>query len=117
MLFEEETFGASGSSLSVTLEASGMFIRMVASASIRVTPAPSPLSLPSARNNGSAGSTESRARFVVVPRGIPTTLNTPALHPVLMLDGRQPTLTSQATGAIHDHAHNTIEPTLELKLL
>ena len=57
------------------------------------------------------------ARFVVVPRGIPTTLNTPALHPVLMLDGRQPTLTSQATGAIHDHAHNTIEPTLELKLL
>ena len=28
------------------------------------------------------------ARFVTLERGIPTTLNTPALDPVLMLDGR-----------------------------
>jgi cytochrome c peroxidase len=41
---------------------------------------------------------------VVVRRGIPTTLNTPALDPVLMLDGRQSTLELQAGGAIHDHA-------------
>jgi hypothetical protein len=27
-------------------------------------------------------------RFVILTRGIPTTLNTPALDPVLMLDGR-----------------------------
>jgi len=39
-----------------------------------------------------------------VRRGIPTTLNTPALDPVLMLDGRQPNLEAQATGAILDHA-------------
>jgi cytochrome c peroxidase len=44
------------------------------------------------------------ARTVVLRRGIPTTLNTPALDPVLMLDGRQPTLEAQAAGAIRDHA-------------
>ena len=51
------------------------------------------------------------ARSVVVRRGIATTLNTPALDPVLMLDGRQPTLESQATGAIHDHAQAIAFPT------
>jgi cytochrome c peroxidase len=51
------------------------------------------------------------APFVILRRGIPTTLNTPALDPVLMLDGRQPNLASQALGAIHDHAQNTVEPT------
>ena len=40
------------------------------------------------------------ARTVTVRRGIATTLNTPALDLVLMLDGRQPDLESQATGAI-----------------
>src|SRR5262245_43510929 len=44
------------------------------------------------------------ARFVTVRRGIPTTINTPALDEVLMLDGRQPSLQSQALGAITDHA-------------
>jgi hypothetical protein len=53
------------------------------------------------------------ARFVILKRGIPTTLNTPALDPVLMLDGRQPDLPSQAAGAIHDHTQNTIAPTSE----
>jgi cytochrome c peroxidase len=43
-------------------------------------------------------------RFAKVRRGIPTTLNTPALDPVLMLDGRQPSLELQAQGAILDHA-------------
>jgi cytochrome c peroxidase len=46
-------------------------------------------------------------REVTVRRGIPTTLNTPALDPVLMLDGRQPTLQAQALGAITDHAQGT----------
>jgi len=46
------------------------------------------------------------ARSVVVRRGIASTLNTPALDPVLMLDGRQPTLESQAMGAIIDHAQS-----------
>src|SRR4030095_1786358 len=40
------------------------------------------------------------ARTVVLRRGIPTTLNTPALDPELMVDGRQPSLEAQATGAI-----------------
>jgi cytochrome c peroxidase len=46
-------------------------------------------------------------REVTVRRGIPTTLNTPALDPVLMLDGRQPTLQDQALGAITQHAQAT----------
>lgn len=50
------------------------------------------------------------ARSVVLRRGIPTTLNTPALDPVLMLDGRHPTLEAQALGAIQDHAQPTILP-------
>jgi cytochrome c peroxidase len=52
------------------------------------------------------------ARSVVVRRGIPTTLNTPALDPVLMSDGRQPDLIAQAHGAIVDHAQPTRMPTL-----
>jgi cytochrome c peroxidase len=44
------------------------------------------------------------ARSVVVRRGISTTLNSPSLDPVLMLDGRQPSLEAQAKGAIVDHA-------------
>ena len=51
------------------------------------------------------------ARSVTLRRGIPTTLNTPALDPVLMLDGRQPTLEAQAAGAIHDHAQTFVTPT------
>jgi len=57
-------------------------------------------------------------RFVVVRRGIPTTLNTPALDPVLMLDGRQPSLEQQAQGAILDHAGVTQFPSLrDLELI
>lgn len=47
---------------------------------------------------------DSSDRFVTVRRGIPTRLNTPAFDPVLMLDGRQPTLELQAQGAMFDHA-------------
>jgi len=50
------------------------------------------------------------ARTVIVRRGIPTTLNTPALDPVLMLDGRESTLEHQAAGAIHDHAQAVVVP-------
>ena len=57
-------------------------------------------------------------REVTVPRGIPTTLNTPALDPVLMLDGRQPTLQAQALGAITQHAQPTLVVTArELDLI
>src|SRR4051812_2619326 len=48
------------------------------------------------------------ATFVTLRRGIPTTLNTPALDPVLMVDGRLPTLAAQAAGAIRDHAEGVV---------
>ncbi len=51
------------------------------------------------------------AKHVTVFRGIPSTRNTPALDPILLYDGRSPTLQEQALGAIHDHNQNTIEPT------
>ncbi len=51
------------------------------------------------------------ATHVTVFRGIPSTRNTPALDPVLLHDGRAPTLQEQALEAIHDHYQNTVEPT------
>ena len=53
------------------------------------------------------------ATSVVVRRGIPTTLNTPGLDPVLMYDGRAADLPAQALGAVHDHTQSTIEPTAD----
>jgi cytochrome c peroxidase len=51
------------------------------------------------------------ATHVTLFRGIPSTMNTPALDPVLMHDGRAPTLQEQALAAIRDHYQNTVEPT------
>lgn len=51
------------------------------------------------------------ARSIVVRRGIPSTLNTPSLDPVLMYDGRHPSLEQQALGAIIDHGQATRTPT------
>jgi hypothetical protein len=53
------------------------------------------------------------ATHVSVFRGSPATLNTPALDPVLMHDGRAPTLQQQARDAIFDHYQPTVEPTPE----
>jgi cytochrome c peroxidase len=55
------------------------------------------------------------ATSVVVRRGIASTLNTPALDPVLMLDGRQPTLEDQAAGAIVDHAQGVVPSAADLR--
>jgi cytochrome c peroxidase len=52
-----------------------------------------------------------RARSVVLRRGTPTTLNTPALDPVLMLDGRDSNLPTQALHAIQAHFQATTAPT------
>ena len=49
----------------------------------------------------------SSARSVILPRGIPTVMNTPALDPVLMYDGRDPTLQAQARGAALAHAQSS----------
>jgi cytochrome c peroxidase len=51
------------------------------------------------------------ATTVLLRRGIPTTLNTPSLDPVLMQDGREPTLQAQARDAIAGHAAATTVPT------
>jgi len=53
------------------------------------------------------------ATSVVLLRGVPTTINTPALDPALMYDLRARTLEDQAHDAIHDHAQNTVEPSFE----
>lgn len=50
------------------------------------------------------------ARSVVLRRGVLTTLNSPALDPVRMWDGRQPNLSAQALGAIIGHAEGTRTP-------
>lgn len=50
------------------------------------------------------------ARSVVLRRGIPSTLNTPALDPVLMHDGREPDLETQALNAIRGHAQSSQPP-------
>ena len=55
---------------------------------------------------------DSSARFVILRRGIPTTQNTPALDPVLMLDGREPDLPTQALHAIQQHAQPSMMPSL-----
>jgi hypothetical protein len=48
-----------------------------------------------------------RARSVILKRGIPTTRNTPALDPILMLDGRDRNLPTQALHAIQRHFQAT----------
>ncbi len=53
----------------------------------------------------------SSARQVVLARGIPSSMNTPALDPVLMLDGRQPNLPQQALSAVFAHAEPGRTPT------
>jgi len=50
------------------------------------------------------------ARTVTLRGGIPTVKNTAALDPVLMQDGREPDLVSQALGAIRGHAAATRLP-------
>ncbi len=52
------------------------------------------------------------ARSVIFARGIPTTHNTPALDPVLMQDGRDPDLPTQALHAIQRHFQATVSPSL-----
>ena len=53
------------------------------------------------------------ATSVVFARGVPSTVNTPALDPALMYDIRNPDLQAQALGAIDRHAQATIPPTAD----
>ena len=51
------------------------------------------------------------ASSVVFARGVPSTVDTPALDPALMYDIRNPDLQAQAAGAIDRHAQSTVRPT------
>jgi cytochrome c peroxidase len=51
------------------------------------------------------------ATSVVLARGVPSTVNTPALDPALMYDMRDANLENQASGAISRHAQATVAPT------
>jgi cytochrome c peroxidase len=51
------------------------------------------------------------ATSVVLARGVPSTVNTPALDPALMYDMRNQDLQDQASGAITRHAQATVAPT------
>jgi hypothetical protein len=53
------------------------------------------------------------ATSVVLARGVPSTVNTPALDPALMYDMRNPDLQDQAAGAIERHALATVAPTAQ----
>ena len=68
--------------------------------------------------HGVALTDDPAASSVVVARGVPSTVNTPALDPALMYDLRNDTLQDQALGAIRGHALNTVPPTsVELDLI
>ena len=56
----------------------------------------------------------SSERTVLLPRGIPTTNNTPALDPVLMYDGRAPNLQEQARDALLRHSQTSDVTNAEL---
>ena len=51
------------------------------------------------------------ATSVVLARGVPSTVNTPALDPALMYDMRDLDLQGQASGAIDRHAQSAVAPT------
>ena len=75
----------------------GTFERLLAHATFQVD-------IPLPANVSIVGSD---ARHVTVLRSVPTTMNVAALDPILMWDGRAPTLQAQAEGAINGHAQST----------
>jgi len=139
-LFEEETFGGNGRTCATCHSArTGTFSPKDVQRRLARNPA-DPLFLHDGLDDGFQGTSRitehatirieipltSRVRLlndpqatsVVFLRGTPTTINTPALQPVFMYDGRDTTLEKQALGAIRAHAQNGIEPTaLQLQLI
>lgn len=134
-LFEKETFGGNGRTCSTCHREKEGFSTTPASAQERFAADPKdPLFRPADSDDG-VGNQYTRllahatirvkiplkcpniwleddptARFVVLNRGIPELLNTPALDSTLMSDGRLPSLDQQALAAVHDHADATVEP-------
>jgi cytochrome c peroxidase len=135
-LFDKETFGGNGRTCQTchSKDAGTLTLADVQRVIDKGDP-DDPLLIHDARDDDGAGTTRIRehatiritiplppwlrmadepgATHVNVFRGIPSTRNTPALDPVLMHDGRAPTLQAQALDAIHGHAQNAAEPTPE----
>ncbi len=134
-LFETETFGGNGRTCATCHRAEDGFSTTPRSAQARFAANPAdPLFRPSDSDDGSGRSytrllthatvrvripltcgniwpeDDPKATSIVVNRGIPGLLDTPALDPMLMSDGRAQNLEQQALDAIHDHADPRVEP-------
>jgi len=138
-LFEHETFGGNGRTCSTCHRAKDGFSTTPASAQARFALDPAdPLFQPSDSDDG-AGRQFTRllshatvrvriplkcrniwpeddphAQSVVINRGIPALTDTPALDPLLMADGRAPSLEQQALDAIQDHAEPRQAPPFDV---
>ncbi|NND59052.1 MAG: hypothetical protein HKN49_02180 [Gammaproteobacteria bacterium] len=135
-LFDEETFGGNGRTcLTCHSEATGTISPQDVADRIHLG---DPLFLHDGLDNGVDGTTRieehatirveiplpphitiknSNATSVILNRGVPSTINTPALDPVLMYDGRDDTLQGQALGAIRGHAQSEAVSQAQLDLI
>lgn len=134
-LFDHETFGGNGRTCK-TCHGDGSGTLSAEDAAQRLAANPNdPLFLHDGTDDGTAGTTritthatirvgiplpagvslvqDPGASSVIVLRGILSTRNSPALDPVIMWDGREQSLESQAKGAILGHAQATVAPTAE----
>jgi cytochrome c peroxidase len=134
-LFERETFGGNGRTCSTCHAAEDGFSITPASAQRRFAANPKdPLFQPADSDDGAGTRYERllahatirvtipltcpniwleddpRATSVVLNRGIPELLDTPALDPILMSDGRVPDLEHQALAAVQDHLSPRVQP-------
>jgi cytochrome c peroxidase len=132
-LFEEETFGGNGRTCATChSRETGTFSPADARARLSANPADT-LFRHDAFDDGVSGFTritkdatvrielplpdyvtlkdDPARRTIVVQRGVPSTLNTPAFEKIFMHDLRNETLEEQALGAIVGHGQSTIVPT------
>jgi len=131
-VFEQETFGGNGRTCR-TCHSKETGTISVADVAERINDPTDPLFLQDGLDDDGIGTTRIRthatirmtiplppgitladdpgATSVKVNRGSPTTRNTPALDPVLLADGRAPTILDQALAAIHDHFQSARTPT------
>lgn len=140
-LFDEETFGGNGRTCRTCHSASNGTLTMEQIAALHAEDSSGPLFRGDGTDDGQGNGTsriladgtllvqiplpphtrladEPFATHVTLRRGISSTLNTPALDPVLMWDGRAPDLIEQARSAILGHAQAEIPPTqTQLKLI
>jgi cytochrome c peroxidase len=139
-LFDHETFGGNGRTcVTCHMPATGTITLQAVAARLAASPN-DPLFRHDAMDNGTSGTSRITAhgtirveldlppnislagnpdrRQIIVNRGVPSTMNSPALDGkgalgALMLDLRHSNLREQALGAIEGHALSTVEPTFD----